>query len=151
MHPVSARARPAALALVVCLTVLGAARALTAEPRALSELSSLRALDTAPADAPTLVALTRTLFTTVNERWLQYLPPMPVLRAEDAVASIALAASGKSAPARDVDDERLVERLAVAGWSPGSWAREAVSYASTAVLSLSGQPVAAAVTTRLTR
>ena len=88
--------KAAALTLLFVATVGLVAVSQTTE---LSELESLRRMDALGEKAPAPVAVVRDAFRTVNEEALGYLPVMPVLYVENAVAGATLSAADTAAKA----------------------------------------------------
>jgi hypothetical protein len=83
---------------LIALALLGVVLTKISERTPLSDLENLRRLDKLDTTAPTLVLKTRDAFQSVNENALGYLPVMPVLHAEDALAGVALSVSNIDDP-----------------------------------------------------
>jgi hypothetical protein len=147
------RIRTVALALVITGVTGGSGAVIATQPASLAELDNLIALDRAPPDAGFAVTTCANAFRVVNEHYLAYLPTMLTLRIEDGIAGLVLQASRVRVPARENEEsvERRMRRVASAEWTFGSFARLATGNAVSVVLRLSGHPVAAAVTERVTR
>jgi len=87
---------------IAALTILFVATAglvVASQSTELAELESLRRMDSLGEKAPAPVAVVRDAFRTVNEGALGYLPVMPVLYVENAVAGATLSAADTAAKA----------------------------------------------------